>query len=226
MCFSATASFAASATLTALGIYACSRAKHPATYVLAASPFIFAIQQASEGFVWLGLANPAWQSFLTPATYFFLVCALAWWPFWIPLSLALVEPHILQKKILINLLTFGSFFAIYTLFCLFNYGATASIEQCHIFYDITIPVFYDITTPGELYTLLGALYLIPAVIPFFVSSLWGMSFLGAAVMASYVISYFFYRACFLSVWCFFAAVLSMIIIAIIQKIDIQDQSNL
>jgi hypothetical protein len=214
MCFSATASFAASATLTALGIYALSRAKHPATYLLAAFPLIFAIQQASEGMVWLGLTNPAFQQFLAPATYFFLFFALAWWPFWIPLSLALLEPHILQKKILINLLTFGTFFAFYELFCLFYYGAIASIQGCHISYGITIP--------GELHSLLGVLYLIPAVIPFFVSSIWGMNLLAGAILASYVISYFFYYFCFLSVWCFFAAVLSMLIIAIIQKIDIQD----
>lgn len=214
MCFSATASFAASATLTALGIYAISKAKHRATYLLAASPLIFALQQASEGFVWLGLTNAAWKQFLSPATYFFLFCALAWWPVWVPLMLALLEPHILKKKILINLLTFGTFFALYMLFCLFNYGAIASIEQCHIYYALTIP--------GELHNILGALYLIPAVIPFFVSSIWGMNLLGTAITASCVISYFFYRYCLLSVWCFFAAVLSMLIIAIIQKIDIQE----
>lgn len=189
MCFSATASFAASATLTALGIYAFSKAKHPATYLLAASPLIFALQQASEGFVWLGLTNPAFQQFLVPATYFFLFCALAWWPVWIPLSLALLEPHILQKKILVNLLTFGTFFALYNLFCLFYYGATPSIQGCHIYYEITIP--------GELHTLLGVLYLIPGVLPFFISSIWGMNLMGAAVAASYVITYFFYRYCFL-----------------------------
>jgi hypothetical protein len=214
MCFSATASFAASATLTALGIYAFSRAKHPATYLLAASPLIFALQQASEGFVWLGLTNAAWQPFLTPAAYFFLFCALAWWPFWIPLSLALLEPHILKKKILINLLTFGTFFSLYMLFCLFYYGATASVQGCHIYYEITIP--------GELHNFLGVLYLIPGVLPFFISSIWGMNLLGIATTVSCIISYFFYHYCFLSVWCFFAAVLSMLIIAIIQKIDIQD----
>jgi hypothetical protein len=49
-----------------------------------------------------------------------------------------------------------------------------------------------------------------------------MGLMGAAIMASYAISYFFYRVCFLSVWCFFAAILSMLIIAIVQKIDIQE----
>lgn len=213
MCFSATASFTASATLTALGIYAFLKAKHRATYLLATSPLIFALQQASEGFVWLGLTNAAWQQYLAPAAYFFLFCALAWWPVWIPLSLAILEPHILKKKILINVLTFGTFYALYMLFCLFNYGAIASVQGCHIYYEITIP--------GELHSLIGALYLIPAVIPFFVSSLWGMGLMGAAIIASYAISYFFYRVCFLSVWCFFAAVLSMLIIAIVQKIDIE-----
>lgn len=213
MCFSATASFTASISLTILGILACRKAKHRDTLALAISPLIFAAQQASEGLVWLGLTNVAWQQFLIPATYFFLFCGLAWWPFWIPLSLTLLEPNILKKKILLNLLAFGTFFSLYMLFCLFNYGVATSIQQCHIYYAVTIP--------GELHSFLGALYLIPAVFPFFISSIWGMNVLGIAITASYAISYFFYRFCFLSVWCFFAAVLSMMIIAIVTHVEEQ-----
>jgi hypothetical protein len=213
MCFSATASFTASVTLTILSLLACKQAKHRSTLLLACSPLIFALQQASEGFLWLALGNPAWQSVQLPAMYFFLFCALIWWPLWIPFTLTLLEPGILQKKILVNLLTFGVFFAMYMLFCLITYGATASIESCHIRYNVTIP--------GEIHMLLGALYLIPAIIPFFVTSIWGMAWLGTAISISYVISYIFYQTCFLSVWCFFAAVLSLLIIQIVYRLESQ-----
>ncbi len=213
MCFSATASFAASAILAVLSLLSFKEAKHRTMLLLACSPLMFALQQASEGFVWLSLTYPAWESIQWYASYFFLFCALIWWPLWIPLSLALLEPHILQKKILVNLLTFGCFFSIVMVMCLYTYGATPSIEGHHIYYALTIP--------GEIYSFLGVLYLIPAVLPFFVSSLWGMNILGGTIIASYAISYIFYRVCLLSVWCFFAAILSLIIFVIIRHLEKQ-----
>jgi hypothetical protein len=213
MCFSATASFTASVTLTILSLLAFKQAKHRSTLLLASSPLIFALQQGSEGFVWLALGNPAWQSVQLPATYFFLFCALIWWPLWMPLTLTLLEPHIVRKKVLVNLLTFGVFFSMYMLFCLITYGATAAIEGCHIYYNVTIP--------GEIHKLLSTLYLIPAVVPFFVSSIWGVAWFGTAIIISYVISYIFYQTCFLSVWCFFAAVLSLMIIQMISHLENQ-----
>lgn len=211
MCFSASASFTASVLLTLLSLLAFKQAKHRATLLLACSPLMFAFQQASEGFLWLSLTNSAWLSVHLPAMYFFLFCALSWWPVWSPFVLMLLEPHIVKRKILMNLFAFGAFFSLYMLYCLIAYGATASIEGCHIYYLVTIP--------GQIYTFMGVLYLIPTLIPFFISSIWGMQMLGVAITASYLLSYVFYRFCFLSVWCFFAAVLSMMILVIVNKIE-------
>lgn len=211
MCFSATASFTASVALAILGLLACKQVKHRAMLPLACSPFMFALQQASEGFLWLSLTNPSWQSLQAITTYIFLFFALAWWPFWVPCVLMMLEPHILQRRILINLLTFGGFFSLYMLFCLGSYGATASLMQGHMYYAVTIP--------GEMYTFLGFLYLIPAVMPFFVSSIWGMNILGSMFTISYAISYYFYSMCFLSTWCFFTALLSMMICIIVHHVE-------
>ena len=216
MCFSATASFTASIALTIISILACKKATQCATFVLACSPLIFAIQQASEGFLWLSLSYPSWNVLQTPATYFFLFCALAWWPVWIPLTLTFLEPHLMKKKILINLLTFGIFFSLYMLFCIGTYGATASITNC--FSDVC-HMHYALEIPGNTYSLLGALYLIPAVLPFFVSSIWGMNVLGATISVAYALSYIFYSMHFLSIWCFFAALLSLMIFAIVNRIE-------
>lgn len=211
MCFSATASFTASITLTIIGILACRQATQRATFLLACSPLLFALQQASEGFVWLSLTRESWQWIQTPATYLFLFCALALWPFWIPLTLTVLETRPLRKRILINLLAFGTFYALYMLFCLGYYGATASAMQGHMYYALAIP--------GSSYSFLAALYILPAVLPFFISSVWGINWLGAAISLAYLISYVFYRMHFLSVWCFFAAVLSLMIYAIVNRIE-------
>jgi len=211
MCFSATASFTASATLTILGLLACKKAQKWPTLLLALSPLIFAIQQATEGFVWLSLTNPAWQSFQTPATYMFLFFALAWWPSWIPLILTLIEPNILRKKILINTLAFGFLYSLYMLSCLIYYGSNAFIANWHI--------GYTVTCPGEPYSFLGTLYLIPTVLPFFISTIGGMNILGSTLAFACLLSYLFYTLCFLSTWCFFAAVLSAIILAIVTRME-------
>jgi len=63
MCFSATASFGASAVLGVIGIVAVAKAKTNPQRVFATIPLIFSVQQLSEGFLWLSLKN---QSLFAP----------------------------------------------------------------------------------------------------------------------------------------------------------------
>lgn len=210
MCFSATASFTASAALGMVSALAFKQATNRATRMLAFSPFMFAAQQAAEGFLWLSFTNPAWQHAHIPATYFFLFCALAWWPLWVPLTMSLLEKNILRKKLLTNLLAFGALFSSYMLFCLFYYGSGSELLDGHIYYDFDIPGHSDM--------LFGAFYYIPAVIPFFLSTVPNMNLLGAAVTIAYITTYIFYRLHFLSVWCFFAAMLSIMILDIVHRL--------
>jgi len=53
MCFSATASFSAGAVLLGLGTLTVKSAHRRRKMVLAAIPLLFAIQQLSEGVIWL-----------------------------------------------------------------------------------------------------------------------------------------------------------------------------
>ena len=57
MCFSATASFGASAVLGAIGIIAVAKAKTKPQRLFATIPLIFAVQQLTEGLLWLSLKN-------------------------------------------------------------------------------------------------------------------------------------------------------------------------
>ena len=63
MCFSTTASFASFSVLTAVGVAGIKYVKKPSQKFFAAIPFLFAIQQFIEGFVWIGiLNNTPWKS--------------------------------------------------------------------------------------------------------------------------------------------------------------------
>ena len=60
MCFSAAASFTAGAVLTGIGVATLRKVEHPTYYLFASIPLLFAVQQFSEGVLWLTLpsANP------------------------------------------------------------------------------------------------------------------------------------------------------------------------
>ena len=91
MCFSANASFGSAAVLSLIGVVTMRKASTSAQLALGCFPFIFALQQLSEGFVWFSftsLSTAGWQSI---PIYFFLVFSHVIWPVWIPLSIFLIE---------------------------------------------------------------------------------------------------------------------------------------
>lgn len=208
MCFSAAASFTAAIVLTTISIILCTQTHMRRIRVLAYSPFMFGLQQACEGFVWLSFTQPAWQWIQPFAAFSFLFFALAWWPFWIPFALTFIEPRTMQRKTLIKLLVFGIFFSSCMILYLYFYETSASATCNHIFYSIHIP---QKTKP-----FVGALYLIPTIVPFFISSIWGMNMLGTVLFLSCLFSYISYSMHFISVWCFFAAILSGLVAVIIR----------
>jgi heme A synthase len=55
VCFSASANFAGSAVLGAIGVATIAEVKHRRELLFAAMPGLFALHQFTEGFVWLGL---------------------------------------------------------------------------------------------------------------------------------------------------------------------------
>jgi hypothetical protein len=58
-------------------------------------------------------------------------------------------------------------------------------------------------------------YFIPTVLPALISSVDRMRLLGIIVLASYLVSNVFYQNYLVSVWCFFAAIISVVILVII-----------
>src|SRR5438445_8313 len=101
MCFSAEASFAAAGALIPAGMYCVYSAgrKAPRTLLVALVPIAFGVHQAMEGCVWLGLRHgDASAVQVWSAVYLFF--AVAFWPIWIPLSLAVAEQRVRRRLIL------------------------------------------------------------------------------------------------------------------------------
>ena len=210
MCFSMTASFSAGLVLSAIGVASLRRADTPAKKVFASIPFVFSIQQVAEGFVWLSLSNPLFKFAEFPATTIFLFIAQVVWPFYVPLSIALLEENEFRKKILQPLIPIGILISIYLGFCLMIYPVKASIVGYHISYAQNYPAKFS--SAGSI------LYVIATVLPPFISSIKRMFYLAIAISVSYIITQIFYTDYVVSVWCFFASVISITIFIIMPEI--------
>jgi hypothetical protein len=210
MCFSAGASFAASGVLAVAGVIAIKEAKFTSKLGLAAMPFLFSIQQFSEGMVWTAFTKPGYENFAHQATIFFLIFAKVVWPVWVPVSILMIEKKTLNKRLLLVLSFMGAMVSVYELYYILTSSVSASIDCNHILYNVIVP--------ENTSTLITALYLISTVIPAFVSSLKKTNLLGIVLVISLIVSQLFYENTLVSVWCFFASILSIIIIYILYEL--------
>lgn len=206
MCFSASASFTAAGILAVIGMVTTQKAKERYK-MLSFMPILFAIQQATEGFLWLSFVHTRMMHYHQYFLYGFLFFAFMLWPVWVPLSVYRIEPR-RGRKVGIVLCCLAGFFVALSLFSyLYAYGASATVVDHHIVYHMFYPQV--LILPGVV------LYLLATVLPFFISSMrWGWLF-GTTLLLAYAVSIYFYSTAFVSVWCFFAALLSVLVLLII-----------
>ncbi len=226
MCFSATASFGASAVLCTIGVIAVAKARTKPQRIFAFIPLIFAVQQLIEGLLWLSLKDEAIASWQSPLTYVFLVFAMAVWPFWIPFSIWLLETDSKRKKTMNLFVWIGAFVAasvvvvlfaypveVITPFCLDCPGSSTSSLRHHLHYEFAIPVLIK-----NLIIAFSVLYIIATIVTPFISSIKKMRWMGIVFLGSYLFAVVFYSGFVISVWCFFAAVLSFVVLWIITDV--------
>lgn len=210
MCFSASASFIAAGILATLGAASVAWNKKPEYRLLALTPLLFALQQAAEGVVWLTVADRANILLHKLAVYTFLGFAGIIWPIWVPLTLWLAEHDKQQKKVLACLGVGGLCVAGLTVHSFIMDPISAHVVSCSIYYD-----FGAASYTASKAALVA--YLIPSVIPFFVSRIPYSQLFGILLTLSLMISQLFKYETAASVWCFFAALLSSLILVMVTK---------
>jgi hypothetical protein len=198
MCFSATASFIAGGALSAAGIATLRRAGTKSRVAFASIPLLFGIQQLIEGFVWISFGHPILQS---AAASLYAMFSHVLWPFFLPLSIALIETDPRRRRILTHFVFFGLAVSLYLLFHVVNGPVTVSIVQKCLAYHVPNP-----DSP-----LVLAAYLIATCVSCQFSSHKFVRVFGVTLFAALLIALWSYRYAFYSVWCFFAAILSLII---------------
>jgi hypothetical protein len=207
MCFSATASFGVSVLLAAIGTVTVTKAKTTSHKFFAVIPLIFCVQQFIEGLLWLSLTKEYYAVLKQTTTYLFLLFALVVWPVWTSLSIMLLEKNNDRKRILQILLSFAFILSALDAYFLLFYQTNARLDGHHILYSIDSPHYFRIST--------NVLYFFTAVFPPFLSSVKKLWWIGVALIASYLIAKIFYGDYVISVWCYFATIISVIVLLII-----------
>ena len=98
MCFSATASFSVAALLLGVGTLTLKSARRPRELPFAAIPLLFAIQQLSEGVIWLTFRYdaPPLGAVVTRLYSFF---SHVLWPIYVPVAVWLIEPAGRRRRV-------------------------------------------------------------------------------------------------------------------------------
>ena len=92
MCFSAEANFVAAGVIAAVGVTTLRHVDHPRAVLFASMPMLFALHQFTEAFVWLGLHGRIGQVALDHAAFLFLLYAQGILALLMPLAVLLMEP--------------------------------------------------------------------------------------------------------------------------------------
>jgi hypothetical protein len=224
MCFSASVSYGAAAVLVTTGLYAAhqaSRLRQP-YWVIGLAPLFFGIQQAFEGRVWQ-MVEAGGAAGAVPYALGFLFFSHFLWLWWIPLSSYVVEPERNRKKVFLGTTLFGLLAGtlVYSTLLVIPNLVSVVAEEHHIIYDVSSPYRGPISIgipPSALYALI-------ILIPLLFSSHRHIRIFGGLVVCSVVLASVAYGYAFVSVWCFFAAVLSLYLVYMIHQQTIGDTAK-
>jgi hypothetical protein len=231
MCFSATVSYSAAVVLVTTGLYAVQQARRlqpPYWMLWALVPVLFGIQQAFEGGVWQEItAGDA--SAAVPFALGFHFFSHFLWLWWLPLSCYLVEPgqtgkaKKLRKHIFGGCAIFGAFAGtlVYSVMLLHPEWMTVEVREHSINYSFSIPWRSSIHLPVTP----AALYALTILIPLFFSSHRSIKMFGVLASLSMLLASAAFGYAYVSVWCFFAAVLSLYIVYMIRHVVARSKSH-
>ena len=199
MCFSAEASFAASGALAAASIAIARIPKAKPEIPLSLFPAIFSVHQFIEGILWLNHDGVISEGYNSLAVYAFVFIAFVLWPVYVPFAAHLTESGKLRRKIMLICQLLGIYVAITLLICIVRNSVEVSVVG-HSFSYKVIGIPDNFLAP----------YFVSSLVPFLVSSrkqlvIFGIVLAFSSAVASMVASSTTYP----SVWCFYAAILSL-----------------
>ena len=100
------------------------------------------------------------------------------------------------------------------------YSDWLSVAVTHGSIDYQIHTLYDSFLPRNIASLI---YLLIALGPLWLSHLTQIRLMGGVIAASVIVAYWFFNYAFISVWCFWAAIVSLHVAYILHSVFFSDQ---
>jgi hypothetical protein len=199
MCFSATASFSAAGILALAGAATLSKTHDPNERLLASVPLLFALQQGIEGLLWrtVPTSHQAGRALATS----FAVLALIVWPLFIPLAVGLAEKIRKRRRLILALIGPGLGVAGYSILDIWTHPYMAWPAPHSLVYINDSPFPWPLM-----------LAYLAAVCAPLLSSSPAIRWFGVVVSLGLGITLGFFFVNLVSVWCFFAAIASAILV--------------
>jgi hypothetical protein len=201
MCFSATSSFVASVVIGSIGVATLRHVREPRALLFASVPMLFALHQFSEGMVWLGLDGRIGKIALDHVAFLFTLYAQGLLPLLMPAAVALMEPPGWRRWAILGLTGIGAVVCAWDVTGLVFYPSQVFVEHHSIVYrnlltgNFWISCLFILATCGAL--LLSTHRVVRA---YGVLNVIGLTIV--EIVRDYA---------FASVWCFYAAILSVMI---------------
>ncbi len=200
MCFSATASFVAGGSLSAIGAATIAKVERRSELPFATIPLLFGIQQTVEGVIWLTFRHDA-PPLKLAMTNVYSVFSHVLWPIYVPFAIGVLESTAWRRKALVAFQAAGVVVGLYLLYSLVTRPIVAQVIGRHMVY--VSPHFY-------LFPVM-VLYLAATCVSCFFSSHKFVGLFGVLGLVSFIASYLVHASALVSIWCFFYAILSLLI---------------
>lgn len=203
MCFSASASFTAAAVVGGFGAATLPMVRDRRQLMFASLPLAFGAHQFVEGVVWQQMEQTGEVGLRSPAVSIWLVFAWLLLPIWVPVSVSWFEPDARRRRWMRWLAVLGAATGIYLFATSVVDAATVIVSAHRLQYQLPYH-------PGWL---LALPYVAATCLPLLLSSHRFVNWFGVAMVVSMGVSTMIAARQFSSVWCFFAAMLSLGLLA-------------
>jgi len=216
MCFSVAASFSASAVLVPMGIYCVKKSVslEKPYWAFALLPLMFGIQQFFEGLVWLAI-EPDGGGVTRLAALGYMFFSHLFWLVWIPFACYAIEDSAIKRKVIFFLILIGAAHGLLMYIPLWFREDWLTVELVRQSIDYKATLLYDEYIPR---IIVRAFYALIILVPLLVASDRYIRIFGVIIATSVAISTVKFGYAFISIWCYFAAVLSFyILVMILQK---------
>jgi hypothetical protein len=202
MCFSSEADFTAAVVVGVVGVETLRRVRTRGELIVGSLPLLFAMHQFTEAFVWLGLRGEVSSGLRNTATDVYVIYAYSVLPIIAPIGLYLIEPSRKHRRWVLPFVALGIAVGGYLLWQVTQYPIyVQEYASC---------IAYNTYTPFETPAVVA--YVIATCVPALLSSRRYLQWFGVANVVGVAIALSIREADFTSVWCVYAALVSVLIL--------------